>query len=122
MKPRLGRLAWISWASSGISCRSPTCSTAFRPSGNPASASSCLGRLDVLRRAAAPTSSKNGYERGDHVVVADVGLALEQRVDHRLAVERAHAERLADPLVGELPGVAAHPDLAVGGGLDLERR
>ena len=57
--------------------------------------------------------------RGDHVVVADVGLALEQGVDQRLAVD-AHAERLADPGIGELALVATHPDLAVGGGREAD--
>ena len=53
------RLAWISCASCGISCRLPKWSTAEIPSGKPASASSCLAISGSSVRCGTE-SSKNG--------------------------------------------------------------
>ena len=51
-------------------------------------------------------------DRGDRVVVGDVGLALEEGVDQRLAVD-TECDCLAHPLVGEVALTAVHPDLTV---------
>ena len=58
--------------------------------------------------------------RCDHVVVADVGLALEQGVDQRL-VGRCTFRAPGGPWVGELALVTTHPDLAMGRGLEADR-
>ena len=65
----------------------------------PASLSSCLALVDVAL-ALRLGGVEERVDRGDRVVVGDVGLALEDGVDQRLAVD---TER--DSL--------AHPDLSV---------
>jgi hypothetical protein len=52
-------------------------------------------------------------------VVAQVGVALEQRLDDLRPVQRER-DRLPHPRVGERPLVAAHRQLAVRAGLQLD--
>ncbi len=77
-----------------------------------------LGLLDVAR------PLRDGrievrVQREDHMVVGHLALALEELLHHRFAVE-GERQRLADALVRELAGIAAHPDLAVVGRLRPE--
>src|SRR3954454_15323034 len=72
-----------------------------------------LGLVDVLR----PLRDGRvevGISLPDHMIVAELCLALEELLDKRRTIER-QGERLADALVGELALVRAHPDLAMQG-------
>ena len=111
--------AWISWASSGISCSSAAWSDGLETAFEAGVGEQLPGHLDVLDPLRRLRRVEERHERGEDVVVGDLGPPLEQRADHLLAVERV-GQRLAHGLVDELAGVAAHPDLAVRRGLHLE--
>src|SRR5579862_919624 len=88
------------------------------PVGVPGRSQQRLGHGDVLRalRDAGVRGGEDGRERA---VVAHIRQALEQRGDDLRAVERER-EGLAHPRVGERRLVAAHRQLAVRAGLQLD--
>ena len=98
------------WASCGISCSFGKYIVAFE-AGLACIAEQLLGLLHITL-ALRLRGVEERVDRGDRVIVADVGLALEHGVDQCLAVD-AECDGLAHPLVGEVALTAVHPDLTV---------
>ena len=106
------------WAYCGISSNCSVVRWVLNPFGCPAAASSDFA-LAMFWARCGDAGVRRREDRGERAVVAEVGVALEQRLHDRRPVQRER-DRLAHPRVGERRLVAAHRQLAVRARLQLD--